>query len=222
MNYTGVFISTIIVLLYQFLKIAHTLTVRVDVLLWDAGKFILSQLYFQTNLLCIFILEKEDSCVFLSCKQLHVKGVHPNVINGVKGFVRLHHAPNFNARHCTILSIYSGQVNELLWMQVRILLLLVFVDDGLSAPRVEKPNVSHRLSSLFKLNLLKHGLLDLLMVKRWQINLKQLGCSSTHDFEEQQIVSHLLMPKPLRISSFTGNMCFILWCLVIVSWVEDH
>ena len=84
----------------------------------------------------MFILEKEDSCVFLSLKQLHVRGEHFNVINGVNASVRLHHAPKFNANHWITI---SGQLNELLWMQVGIL-LLVFVDDCLSAPRVQKPN----------------------------------------------------------------------------------
>ena len=105
--------------------------------------------------------------MLVSCKQLDVGREHFNLINGVDASVRLDHAPKFNSIH-TMLT--SAQGNELMRRQVG-MLLLVFVDDCVSAPRVQKPYVSHRVFSLFKVNLLLESFFDILVVKRSQINL---------------------------------------------------
>ena len=84
-----------------------------------------------------------------------------------------------------------------MWMQVD-MLLIVFVDDCLCAPKVHKPNVSHKAFSQLKLDLLLGSFFDLLLVKRCKINLNKLSCSCTQYFEEEQTVFYLLNPKPLR------------------------
>ena len=90
---------------------------------------------------------------------------HFNAYNGVNNSVRLHYASYFNAAYPTIITTCSRQGNELMWIELGIVLVLVLDDAGLSAPTIYKPNVSYRVLSFFKHNFLEHSLLGLLMVK---------------------------------------------------------